>query len=1215
MRTNAGTPGHRRGGSMIFRFLAAAGSLLAVLALLTPGQARAQLATADVLGTVTDNTGAVIPNAKVTLLNTGTGIAATSQTNTVGEYIFSRQQIGAFKVTVEANGFKSFTVTDLTLTAGQRARIDAALVIGSQVETVQVEASAAVQLQSDSSDIGATLPTNAIAEMPTNGRNYYDLIGLQAGVKNPGAPGGPTDTRVGMVFSANGQSATFNNNMIDGMDNNEKSFGGLAQAPSLDALQEVQVETSNYSAEYSRTGGGIANLITKSGTNQFHGTAFEFMRNDAFDAYKWTTGTKKKTELRQNQFGGSLGGPIFKNKAFFFGDYQGWRQIKGGLKQNLAANTAEYNSIHDYFEGRATNIIFSDPFDAWGGDMTKGYACVGTGCPASTSTVTVATIPQVNPLGLAYLMEAPAPLAECASQPNGVCGNYNWEGPANTVQNSNTYDGRIDYHINDTNTLFGRLSYSNIQTVSPGPFPATKILAGSDKTYAPLESMNPWVTTNIALDYVHIFDPKTVFEAKASFLRSNMAAYTSGTASWSMTDFGFDCGTDYCYNSPNVVGLPFLWFMQSPSSQAKYPGAAFMTGYGYEGDGGYQGFLENSFQYNTSLTLNRGSHSIKMGVTLIRRQINAPANNNDTLTYSPDNTGNSLADLAGGYLQSISGYKTMVIHYGRLWEPGAYIQDDWRATKSLTLNLGVRYDLYTPTTDREGNISNFNYDTHLIVSPALLGPNKSGPTGNVKTDFGGISPRLGFAYTVPGNNIVTSGTVIRGGFGVSYFPANSGTPGGLQQYELLNAPFQWSGSCGAGPNPCGPENGLVDTTRVNAQNNNAYWLDDYGNSMNGEYNLRYGLPLAKYQMELATDPTRYASSLAGNVFILPNYKPSYLMQYNLQMQKQRGNSIFTVGFVGNLGRRMNTLQNLNQPRSYAEFQAGTYPMYSAATPWMNGVTVASNISGGNSSWTAGEATFERRLTKGLSTSVNYTWARSASQGAGTAASACVLDGCPMDSGDGTPVLIHGWRDWGYDGSTSNRAAGMISYAIPFANNLHGVAGWALKGWELNATGNWNTGAWTKVTSGRNQSGASNYAKLYNNGSAAEYPNRVPGVSVKPANQTPSNWINPAAFTLQAAGLLGNAKSSSIQQPRARDVDLGIGKTFSLLEGFKLQFRAESFNLTNTPNYGAASTRGGGTLSISTYNADGTGSTAGGFGNFNSVGNDPRVMQFGLKLIY
>jgi hypothetical protein len=1118
----------------------AASALLVFAALLAPCPVSAQLVTADILGTVTDTTGAVIPDATVTLVNTGTGITQKSKSDKTGEFIFSHVQIGTFKVTIEAKGFKTFTTKGLTPNANDRMRVNAKLEVGSQVETVEVEASAAVQLQTDSSDINATITSNSVSEMPLNGRNVYSLIALQAGTTSSSTSNDPTDERPIQVFSANGQSSIYNNNMIDGMDNNERSLGEVAVSPSIDALQEVKVETNMYSAEYSRTGGGIANMITKSGTNQFHGTLFEFMRNDAFDAYPWEpSGTEKtKAELRQNQFGGSFGGPIFKNKAFFFGDYQGFRQIKGGSSTKWVPTTAEYESAHDYTGSQ--QIVLNDQW---------GYG--------GTATTTTIDPSQVNGLGLAYMMMFPKPTCES-------CSSYNWSGMQNTVQNSNTYDLRIDYHFDDKNTLFGRYSYNKTDTTEPGVFPKSTILYNDSQTYWDGANINPVGIQNYALDYVHIFSPSTLFEAKASYLRTNMTEDSPNDSYWTAEKTGMPCNDSYCYNVTGVYGLPLTSY--SSASAGSYSGTS--APYTGGGDGGYLGYIENSFQYNASLTWNHKSHSVKAGVALIRRQVEAPTSSNTNLSWTPNYTGNALADMIEGYATSISARVEMMTPRYRMWEPSVYVQDDWRVTKSFTLNLGVRYDIYTPWTERQGHLSNFDLNTDLIVSPSLLGDNQASPTGNIKTDFGDISPRIGFAYSLPHS------MVIRGGWGMSYFPGNTS---GRGEYEMINAPFTWSLNCGASN---------YATTQCS---NSSYAMSD------GGYNIAVGIPHSSYDTSLATDTSNYASLGSGVAYMMPNFKPSYLEQMNLQLQQQIKQNIYTVGFVSSLGRRMPTSQNLNQPVS----ASAAYPMYDSTHSWMKSVSVSEAMSAVNSAWLAGEATYERRLTQGLTANVNFTWARSEGQDSG--ASECVLSGCPMDDGKGGTVLIGGWADYNYTGSTSHRLAGTLSYNLPFSPSLHGVAGTVLKGWALNATGYWQTGSWTSVTSNVNRSGIT--GKLL-----TEYPNKI--ASAKLSHRTLDQWFNTAAFAEQTEYTLGNARLNTVQGPRSRDLDLGLGKVFSLWEDLKLQFRAEAFNTLNMPNYGTPG------VAIGSYNSStGLANTSNGFGSITSVGNDSRIFQFGLKLIY
>jgi hypothetical protein len=1179
--------------------------MLAMLVLLLPCAIRAQLASGDVLGTVVDSTGAVVPGAKVTLLNTGTGIASSMNTNQQGEYVFSSVQIGTLKITVEAKGFKSFSVPDLVLTAGQRIRVDAALQVGSQVETVEVQASAtAVQLQSDSSDINAVIDTNTIDDMPTNGRNYYSLIQLQPGVTVAGGGGGssPFDSRPTMSFSANGQAFQYNNNMIDGMDNNMRALGTVAVEPSLDALQEVQVETSNYSAEYSHTGGGIANLITKSGTNDFHGTAFEFMRNDDFDAYSWVAPGNNKantwSELRQNQFGGSLGGPIIKKKAFFFGDYQGWRRVSGGTPSTeLVPNTDEYNSIHDYANGTTQTITLNDQWQA-----------TNAGDPVTHNIVL--TKDQITPVGLAYLLQNPKPM--CDSQANQMCGGTegttNWYGTANSTQNANTYDGRIDYHLNDKNTLFGRFSHNMTNSTSAAAFPAAQIVPGNSAKWSG-STLNPVGDNNVALDWVHVFNSTTLFEAKAAYLRAYEHFYTEGSEENWMTMMGYGCSPTFC--NP-INGMPGVAFSTTSGTYASASPVA--RNYNMAGDNIGTSYIDNVFQYNGSLALNRKSHSIKIGLGLIRRQLNYTKSSGYRMGIAANYTGNILSDLLEGDAVTAQGSAAMAGTHARTWEPSIYFQDDWRATKNLTLNLGLRYDIYTPMSDHEGNLSNFDTSTDLIISPNLLGTYsgnggsfKSNATAGLQADFLDIAPRVGFAYSLNSRNVVLRSMVLRGGFGLSYFPSNSGKS---DWTTLTNTPYIWSFGCGVlgytGSASCGSTGSNYPSA-----------LADGGYQMT----IAYPEPAPSFDLTLATNPFNYASGFTNDQFIATNYKPSYIEQFNLQLQKQiANNNVLTAGFVGSLGRRIPTLQNINQPISGANLLNNIFPMATSAAPWMTNVLVGEVMSAANSSWEAGEATYERRLTSGLSASVNYTWARSSSQGSG--ASECVLSGCPMDNGSGTPVTVKGWQEYTYAGSTSHVASGMVTYNMPFGNSLHGVAGTAVKGWTLNGTGSWSTGPWSQVTSAMNQSGLSRVATIGFGNSPGEFPNRVPGVSTKPTNRSLSTWINPQAFALQTAGMLGNAKENDVQGPRVRDTDLSLGKTFSLLEGFKLQFRAEAFNFTNTASLALASSSNGppsptGTLILSNYGSDGKGELGSNFGVITNTAATyaPREFQFGLKLIY
>jgi hypothetical protein len=326
----------------------------------------AQVNTADIVGTVTDPSAAVLPNATVTIKNVETGITRIAVSNTKGEYVFTLLQIGTYQVSVAAKGFNNFVAKDITLSAGDRARVDAALKVGAVSETVSVSASNAATLDSDTSSVGSLIPSQILSDMPLNGRNLTDLIRLAPGIQTGSGTTGMAvgygirteDSRPYSAYVANGQQSDTNNNMIDGSDNNEALYGVVGVHPSLDAVQEVKVQTNLYSAEVGRTAGGAVDVITKSGSNSFHGSAYEFWRNDILDS-RIITGETKKPELRQNQFGGSLGGPIKKDKTFFFGDYEGYRQVAGQKVTALVPTALERTG--DFSELVNSNFLCTGP--------------------------------------------------------------------------------------------------------------------------------------------------------------------------------------------------------------------------------------------------------------------------------------------------------------------------------------------------------------------------------------------------------------------------------------------------------------------------------------------------------------------------------------------------------------------------------------------------------------------------------------------------------------------------------------------------------------------------------------------------------------------------------------------------------------------------------------------------------------------------------------
>ena len=477
----------------------------------------AQITTADVVGRVTDSTGAVVPGAQVTLTNLGTNIARSAVADERGDYVVNLLPIGRYSVRVEVAGFKTFSV-ELTLVAGDRARVDAKMEVGQTSETVEITADLPA-LQTDSSTLGTAITGKLVHDLPLNGRNYVQLAQLVPGV-SPGPPNGlstgtrPDDRRLNSSYSVNGQDPVANNNMIDGMDNNERFIGTIGVRPSIDAIQEFKVQTNLYSAEISRTSGGVINILTKSGTNDFHGSLFEFLRNDRLDAngnYNLTGGQQlPKQKFRQNQFGGSIGGPIAKNKTFFFADYEALR-IRQGIPITSVVPTAKQR-IGDFSEnctaGFDSNGICANASQQLAVSNAYGGAAAG---PVPFNRLDQA--PYNNLLDpVARKIAALFPL------PNGPGVNVtNFASSPVRPQDASTLDGRIDHLFSANWNLFGRYSLNDISTVQPTGFPDVNgVNPGGQFSFA---GPNKTRAQNLQLNLVHTFRPNLLVELKGGFWR------------------------------------------------------------------------------------------------------------------------------------------------------------------------------------------------------------------------------------------------------------------------------------------------------------------------------------------------------------------------------------------------------------------------------------------------------------------------------------------------------------------------------------------------------------------------------------------------------------------------------------------------------------------------------------------------------------------------
>ncbi len=548
----------------------------------------AQVTSADIVGTVTDPTGAVIPNGTVTVTNLGTGEVRTMNTTSTGEYTFTALQVGTYSVSVVAPNFETFKVPSIVIAAGDRVRIDAKMQPGAASQSITVTGLAPA-LQTDTSSDGDLLGAQSVQDLPLNGRNYVNLLQVAAGV-NAGQPnslqGGNrnTDQRQTGSYSANGMSDYFNNNMIDGQDNNAAGYIGVR--PSIEGIDEIKVLTNNYSADLGRAAGAVVNIITKAGTNTFHGSVFEYVRNDYFDTKNWFYSPGSPTpELRWNQFGGSIGGPIFKNKTFFFGDAEELRTIQTTPSRLNVPTAYEMNQF-----------------------LTSGVGDFTDACPSSLSATTCKAqyyVASPNAVAAAYFNMYPH-----SGQLAGFANNYS--GEPRKQQNATVMYAGIDHHFTANDLLFLRYAYNPTWTLNGSTFPVEKLPGVSAPFSAGLGGANGLSGTNInttqnaMIDYTHIFKPTLLMELKTGYTRMDQESLPLG--------YGMNIPAAFGMNNVNLPSVP------GTSGLTQFS----ITGLSSLGSAGYLPIFDtyNVLQLNGAVTWIRGNHTLKMGGAVIHREVN-----------------------------------------------------------------------------------------------------------------------------------------------------------------------------------------------------------------------------------------------------------------------------------------------------------------------------------------------------------------------------------------------------------------------------------------------------------------------------------------------------------------------------------------------------------------------------------------------------------------
>jgi hypothetical protein len=877
----------------------------------------AQVGTAELSGTVSDPSGAAVGNAKVTAVNAATSLERSTTTDNSGNYIIQLIPPGDYILNVEASGFRKSSQRGITLQVNQQAKIDVTLQVGQVTETVEVTAAAPL-IQSEASSLGTVVSEKLVNQLPLNGRNFIQLAVLSPGVTGVGfaATGTimsgtrPDDRRPGTEIFSNGNREGSNNFLYDGIDNNERLTLSIGLRPAVEAVREFKIQTNLYSADVGRNSGAVVDIISKSGSNQLHGSLFEFLRNSAMDARNFFSpkGTPFPS-FRLNQFGGSLGGPVVlpklyngANHTFFFVHYEGFRRASQTLQLGNVPTVAmrrgdfsETATIYDPLTTRANpsgSGFIRDPF-------------AGNQIPSN----------RWDPITAKLINAYPTPTGA------GRFNNYT----ANLTQRQdwNQGDARIDHQASSNDTFFARWSIQNTETIVPSTFPAVAIPGfpipvglGDEGSFAGT-AFQP--AQHAVFSYVRVISPRVINEFRMGFNRFRVDYLADQFAPGA--GLGNALGLANSNVTPNEQNLPIV----SPAN--------------YFGIGQTRSLpifrRENTFQYLDNMSATLGTHTLKWGADFRRRQLTIYQTNqgNGRFNFSPAFTDSRNPAGSGGDTMAsfLLGFPSSTVHdYTFNWpgergsEFGVYFADDWRITRKLTLNLGMRWDYYSPFSEVANRWSNFNVITRTMDIAGQSGVDKY---AGVKPYYKNFGPRIGFAYQLMPH------TVLRGGYGIFYNPAGNE---GSSLRLFRNTPF-----------------GLTVT-------------ESPGDINVGRRVTEGFLPLPVVNLTSVPNPI-------GSVFaVAPDFRPSYAQQFNVTLEHELipGSLSIRAAAVGNLGRHLYNTWNANQPVPGAAALNTRRPLFSQQPALTD---VGYFASDGLSSYYAGQLTVDKRFGKGVSALLGYTW--------------------------------------------------------------------------------------------------------------------------------------------------------------------------------------------------------------------------------------------------
>ena len=1042
----------------------------------------AQALSGTIVGTVTDSGGAIVPGVSVTVTNEGTGFNRTVVANESGRYVAPSFPTGSITVTAEQPGFQKLVRKGIVLTAADTVTVDLQLQVGSVEQTLLVNEDAPL-LQTESATVSALLNNRQILDLPLNGRSFTQLLTIQPGATATApnlAAGAAYNARANTSVSVNGSQTGNNSYLVDGMYNKGLWLNNLVIVPTIDSIQEVRVLASNFSAEYGDAAGSVTVVQSKSGTNAYHGSAYEFLRNNKLDANTFFNNRAgvARPPFRRNEFGGTVGGPIRQNRTFLFSDYQGIRLSQPVTNVSTVPTLAQRNMITTgNFSGLGIQIY--DPANV----ITQPDGSF-TRAPFPGNQIPVS---RLDPAAIKLLNLVPLPQTSTATR------NFTYVAP--TTQRTDQFDVRLDQNFGASDRLFGKFSYDSTDRSLPGSLPAPEnsgVPIGKYLTGGFTTTFRNWA---VALDYTKVISSNIVNESRVGGVRWNMYLTTSGMP----------------FTTATALGIPGI---NISNKTGGLPGFA-ISGLATIGDAST--FPENSqtvtYQYEDILSVTKGSHSLKFGGRYLRHVFNGYSafpvrgnydfNGQFTRQVGTTTAATAIADFALGSPDAISRAYLAGTFGMRFYGLAGFAEDTWRATKNLTLSLGLRYEIQSPPYEVHDRWANFDVKTGKLILP-----NQNGFGRSLRhVDANNFGPRLGIAYQA------NSKTVVRTGFGVSYTEQYDG---GTQLYK--NLPF-------------------LITQRFTYDQNGAPGR-----------RISDGLPFPV--APALTDPAINGGNPMAFDFNLQTPK---ILQWSLTVQREiLRDMTLETSYIGTRGINLLSKVNTNQPFPGPGARLPRSPLY-PLNPLVGDLNYHTNWA--DSKYHSLQARLQTRARRGLSTGVSYTWSHNLTNAGENQGAITIQDARCFRC------------EWGNSGFDRRHVFVINHvYELPVGKGRHylsnGLLGRVVGGW--NVSGVWSLMSGTYFTP-RIATSVSN-AQDTNNGSPGERPNRLADGNLSNDKRTIDRWFDTSAFAPAAQFNFGNAGNFILEGPGYFNLDAGIHRNFDITERWKAVLRWEMFNAFNHSNF-------------------------------------------------